>query len=204
MNLEEHHRNILKDKYYGRNYGGCCAQEALKESKVSSLISNRVLLEAVAVESVIAWFHEVKSQLDVLVSEVYSGDDAVLAMLHNVQAAFNSKHPDHEVDPENLKRDLDHIFHVLSEYRTSLSGSLKQYVGQLADTVKTISLDAIETNSEDSGVEGKDSSDFGGGSPVGIGGSGDLDSSDEFEDTEDTEDSEDSGDLDFEEELENI
>ena len=208
MNLNKHYQNIIEDKYYGRNYGGQSAREALKESKISSMISSPVLLESVAVESIIGWFHEVKKQLDVLVSEVYSGDDAVLAMLHNVQAAFNSKHPDNEIDPEDLKRDLDHIYHVLSDYRTELSGSLKQYVGQLADTVKTISLDSIETNGEEGDSKGsmEDSGDFMG-SPVGGMGSddmGDMEDSGDLGDSEDIDDAENSEEFDFEKELEDI
>jgi hypothetical protein len=203
MNLNKYKQNLINHKYYSRTYGGFSGQEALQENLMMQVSSDfqTELLESVNVSGVIDWFHEVKRQIDVMVSEIYSGDEKVISMLNNIQSAFANKHPNEEISPDDLKRDLDHIFHVLSEYRSNVSGSLKQYIGQLADTVKTISLDEIVTaSSEPSGDSAESEEDFSSGGGL------DLGSGDSLEDSSDLEDEgEDSGDdFDFEKELEDL
>lgn len=199
MNLDQHTRSILLDKFYGRAYGsGKILKENLANQRMSS-IAVPSLCESVALSGVISWFTEVKRQIDVMITEVYAGDEAVIDMLNNIQSAFSNKHPHDEITEDDLKHDLEHVHFVLGQYANKVSGSLKQYIDQLADTVKTISLDDVATEEEAPQAEG---GDFEAGSPS-VGGDLGGDSLEEPAESPEGDESPEL-DLDFEAELEKL
>ena len=171
MNLNQYRDDLIYHKYYGRNYHGMRPKDCRPskvENHVDSFVKSRrsilfganaidipevklpsavSLTESVIISDVVSWFNNVKKQLNSMIDDVYSNNVEVSSLLKDVLSEFEIHFPREDESSEGVREKMEDLYRTLKDYIDNTEGSLTQYLTQLSDTVKAVSVDDIEETS---------------------------------------------------------